>query len=70
VVEEHIDGAGDRCGLAVEAGGKNPRGFGKHEMRNPCSVGNEVLRQRDLLRVVAGDEAHEDVGVNGVHAWP
>src|SRR5947208_4422529 len=68
MVEEHIDCARDRGRLAVIAGDQDTHRFGEHEKRNPRSVGDEVLCQWDLLRIVAGYETHEDIGLNGEHA--
>src|SRR5271155_963700 len=37
-------------------------------MRYPGTTSNELFRCTDLVRIVAHDEAHQDIGVNGAHA--
>jgi hypothetical protein len=67
VIQKHVDRCGDLTRATLVDRRQNPRGFGKHEMRNPGPRFHEVLSRRDLLGVVARDETNQNVRVNGPH---
>ena len=68
VAEQHLDGGGDLRRVEIVDRRQHPGGLGQHEVRHPGSLRDERLRGCDLPRVVACDEADENIGVNGSHA--
>ncbi len=48
---------------------EDPDGFSESEERDPSAVFDEGIGGGGLTRVVSGDEADEDVGVNGAHGF-
>ena len=65
VVEEHLDGRGNRRRTEVVDGVQYPGRLGKNHVADPRPGGHERLRGRDLPDVVARDQADEDIRVNG-----
>ena len=57
VIEQHLHGGGDFAPAQIEDTLKHPRGFGKHQVRNPRAGCNESLGGGYLLGVIAGDKA-------------
>ena len=68
VVQEHVDGGCDLFARQFVDGIEDPNGFGQNEMRNPGALGHEFFSGADLRSIVAGNDADQDVGINGLHA--
>jgi hypothetical protein len=68
VIEEHLDSRCNFFRTTIVDRGKNPRGFGEHEMRNPSSTCDECLGCGNLLGVIPRDKPDENVRVNGPHS--
>jgi len=50
-------------------GGKNPGRFHENQRGHPRAFTHECLRGRNLLAVVARDQADQDIRVNGAHVF-
>src|SRR3990172_5380816 len=46
---------------------ENPRGLRKNEVRHPCAFCDKLLHCSRLTGIIPGDEADEQVRVNGAH---
>jgi serine/threonine protein kinase len=67
VIEQHVHGCRDGRAISFVHRLQHPRNFGQSQVRYPCALADERLRGRHLLRVVTGDKADENVGINGSH---
>jgi hypothetical protein len=65
MIEEHLDHQGDPLGRQPVHRRQNPRGLREHEMRDPSALLDECFGTTHLSRVIARDETHDTVGVNG-----
>jgi len=67
VVEKHFDGSGNITWSTVVDRGEHPCCLGEDQMRHPCSTRNERLGRRNLLGIVARDQANQNIRINGAH---
>ena len=70
VTQKHLDASRDRVRVAIVDGREHPRSLGDGEMRHPGAAGDEGLSGFQLFRIIASQQAHEDIGVNGPHGAP
>ena len=68
-LQQHVDCSGDRGGAALVGDLEYPGHLGEGEERNPGAAGDVGFRDSNLLGVVAYREPHDDVRVNGAHAF-
>jgi hypothetical protein len=70
VVEEPLDGLGQLSRANAIDASKNPYGFDENDVGDPDRSGrDEGLGGGELFGVVAREEAHDNVGVSGAHAY-
>lgn len=67
VMQQHLDRRMNLRRAQLVDGLENPRRFGENQMRDPSTTGDEVLRRLGLLRVIARDEPHQHIRINGAH---
>src|SRR5437867_3491285 len=67
VVQELLDGHANLRGITLIDSGQHPYRLGQCEKRHPRARYDEFIGQANLLGIVAGQNAHQDVRVNGAH---
>ena len=50
-----------------DRGIKNPGRLGESDVGYPSAALYEGFRRRDLFCIVTGDQANDDIGINGAH---
>src|SRR4051812_22491963 len=68
VSQQHVDYGRQVVMLEAVHRSEHPRCFGEYQNRYPCAFCDECLRDRKLSLVIARDESHQNVRVNGAHA--
>jgi hypothetical protein len=67
MVEEDLNRPGDFRRFAIVDRLEYPRGFGQHQMRDPCPRSYECFGRSRLVGVISCDQPHQNIGVNGAH---
>jgi hypothetical protein len=68
VVQELLDRRANRCRITLVDSGQHPYRLGEREERNRRARCHEFVGRANLPGIVAGQNAHQDVRVNGAHA--
>ena len=68
--QQHLDDLCDLCVSEIVRVRKNPSCLGKHDMRHPYTLCDELFRGFDLSGFVTRDETYENIRVNRAHALP
>lgn len=67
MIQQHVHRGRDLSRATFIDRREHPRGFGEHEMRHPRAAFDTLLSRCNLLRVVACQQANQNVRVNGPH---
>ena len=65
--EQHVERVGDVFGSAFVDRRQHPAGFGEGQQRYPRTFRDKLLCRSDLFWLVARDQAHQQIGINGAH---
>ena len=67
VIEQHFHGSGDFTPAQIEDTLEHPRGFGKHQVRNPRAGRDKALGGGDLFGVFASNKMYQHIRISGAH---
>ena len=67
MVQEHVERSGDGIRPTIVDGGQHPGRLSEGQMRDPRSIGDERFGGRNLARIIAGDQPHQHIRINGPH---
>lgn len=67
MIQQHLDGSRNICRCSPVNRFQHPGRFGENKVRDPGTLLDERLSGGRLPTVIAGQEANEDVRINGVH---
>jgi hypothetical protein len=71
MVEQHVNGGAELLVGELEDRVEDPNHLDQDDVGDPSTLRYERLSSRGLARIVSGEKANDDVGVNGAHdAWP
>lgn len=70
MLEQHLDRGGDLARLPLVDHREDPHRLDQHQMAHPRSRRHERLGRGNLLRVIAGRQTNQHVGIKSAHPAP